>query len=69
MSIHQPNPGPRRLTRSTDDAMIAGVCAGVADYFGLDVNLVRVLTVIGVIVGFGSVAVAYVAAWLLMPKR
>jgi len=58
----------RRLTRNTDDAMLGGVCAGLADYLGLDVTLVRLLTVVGVVLGFGSVAVAYVVAWLLMPK-
>jgi phage shock protein C len=62
------NTAPRRLTRSTDNAMLGGVCAGVAEYFGLDVTLVRLLTVVGVVLGFGSVAVAYVVAWLLMPK-
>ncbi len=58
----------RRLTRNTDEAMIGGVCAGVADYLGLDVTLVRVLAVLGAILGFGSLIVAYVVAWLLMPQ-
>jgi phage shock protein C len=58
----------RRVTRNTDDAMIGGVCAGVADYLGLDVTLVRVLAVLGAIFGLGSLVVAYVVAWLLMPQ-
>ena len=58
----------RRLTRNADDAMIGGVCAGVADYLGLDVTLVRVLAVLGAIFGLGSLVVAYVVAWLLMPQ-
>ena len=70
MSIPEHTPGGRkRLARNTDSAMIGGVCAGLADYTGMDVNLIRLLTVVGVIVGFGSVAVAYVAAWILMPAR
>lgn len=70
MSIPEHTPGGRkRLARNTDRAMIGGVCAGIADYTGMDVNLIRLLTVVGVIVGFGSVAVAYVAAWILMPAR
>jgi phage shock protein PspC (stress-responsive transcriptional regulator) len=60
--------GTRRLTRNTGDAMIGGVCAGVADYLGLDVTLVRVLAVLGAIFGLGSLVVAYVVAWLLMPQ-
>lgn len=60
--------GPKRLHRNRDDAMVGGVCAGIADYTGLDVTLVRVLTVIGVLLGLGSLAIAYVAAWILVPK-
>jgi phage shock protein PspC (stress-responsive transcriptional regulator) len=59
---------PRRLTRNSDNAMLGGVCSGLADHFGLDVTLVRVLTVLGVVFGFGSVAVAYIVAWVLLPK-
>jgi phage shock protein PspC (stress-responsive transcriptional regulator) len=48
--------------------MVAGVCAGVADYLGLDVTLVRLLTVVAAIFSVGAVAVAYIAAWILMPE-
>ena len=69
----QPTPAaaataPRRLTRNTQNAMLGGVCSGLADRFGLDVTLVRVLTVLGVVFGLGSVAVAYIVAWVLLPK-
>jgi phage shock protein PspC (stress-responsive transcriptional regulator) len=57
----------KRLVRRTDNKMIGGVCAGVADYFGLDPTLVRVLTVVGAVLGLGSVVVAYVVAWAVMP--
>ena len=59
MSIPQPAPQPqqpqqpKRLIRRRDDRMVAGVCSGVADYFGVDVTLVRLLTVVGTIFGFG----------------
>ncbi len=58
----------RRLVRRSDDRMLGGVCAGVADYLGVDVTLVRLLTVVGAIFGLGSLVVAYVVAWLLMPE-
>jgi len=45
MSSQPPPAGGRRLTRS-NNKMIAGVCGGLAEYFGLDVTLVRVLYVI-----------------------
>ena len=58
----------RRLTRSNTQAKIAGVCAGMADYFEVDVVLVRLAWVVLAIVGavIGGV-IAYVAAWVLMP--
>jgi phage shock protein C len=58
----------RRLTRRSDDRMVAGVCSGVADYLGVDVTLVRLLTVVAAIFSVGAVAVAYIAAWVLMPE-
>lgn len=64
-----PRPGPRRLVRSRDDKMIAGVCAGVADYLGVDVTLVRLITVLGTVFGMGTFLVAYVVAWLLLPEE
>lgn len=67
---HQPvgQPPVRRLVRSNTDSMIAGVCGGVAQYAGVDANLVRLVVVLGTIFGFGSLAVLYLVAWVLMPK-
>jgi phage shock protein C len=59
-----------RLTRSRAEAQIAGVCAGMANYFGVDVVLVRaawvVLSIVpGAIVGG---VLAYLIAWLMIPE-
>jgi phage shock protein C len=62
-------PAPKRLVRSRDDRWIAGVCGGVAKYLGVDSNLVRLVVVLGTIFGLGSLAVAYVVAWILMPEE
>jgi phage shock protein C len=59
---------PRRLVRRTDDTMLGGVCAGLADHLGLDPTLVRVLTVLLTVLGFGSVIIAYLIAWVIVPK-
>jgi phage shock protein PspC (stress-responsive transcriptional regulator) len=62
-----PPPTAKRLTRSRDDRLIAGVCAGIARYFGIDPVVVRVATV--VLIFFGGVgALAYLAAILLVPE-
>jgi phage shock protein PspC (stress-responsive transcriptional regulator) len=58
----------KRLVRRSDNRMVAGVCSGVADYLGLDVTLVRLLAVVAAIFSAGTVAVAYIAAWILMPE-
>jgi phage shock protein C len=61
--------GQGRLMRSRDDKWVAGVCGGVARYTGVDANLIRLVVVLGTIFGFGSLLVAYVVAWILMPQE
>ncbi|MFW6598767.1 PspC domain-containing protein [Propionibacteriaceae bacterium Y2011] len=58
----------KELVRSSDDKVIAGVCAGVAQYFGLDTNLVRILTVV-LSVFTGVPIVAYIVGAFLLPQR
>lgn len=66
----QPAPaGPRRLVRDLDDRMLGGVCSGLADYLGVDVTMVRVLAVLGAVLGMGSILLAYLVAWVLVPSR
>ena len=47
--------------------MIAGVCAGLADRFGISRTLVRIAFVIFGLVGAGELA--YIVLWILMPKQ
>ena len=56
----------KTLKRSSDK-IIAGVCAGVADYFGLDKTLVRILFVVFGLFGAGELA--YIILWIIMPRR
>ena len=61
--------GTKVLVRSRKGRMLAGVCAGVADYFSLDVTLVRVIwAVVSVITG-GAGVLAYLAAWMIIPDE
>ena len=62
--------GGRVLVRSRDNRIIAGVCAGVADYLGMDINLVRVLAALLAIFtgGVGGVLV-YLVAWAVIPEQ
>ena len=67
MSASPPPRREKKLTRS-NDKMIAGVCAGLAEYFGLDVTLVRVLYVLVSILSaaFPGIIV-YIVLMFLMP--
>ncbi|RHJ92530.1 PspC domain-containing protein [Parabacteroides bouchesdurhonensis] len=58
----------KRLVRS-NDKMIAGVCGGIADYFGWDPTLVRVGYVVLSIFTVFSGVIAYIILWLIMPKE
>lgn len=58
---------PKKLQRSRTDKWLGGVCGGVAEYTGIDVTIVRVVVLVGTLVGFGSLFVAYVIGWILMP--
>jgi phage shock protein PspC (stress-responsive transcriptional regulator) len=58
--------GGKRLARRRDGRMVAGVCAGLAVYFGVDVNLVRLgFGVFTVFWGLG--ALIYGLAWVMLP--
>lgn len=60
----------RTLYRDAENARIAGVCAGIAEYFGLETWLVRILVVTGFFLLAGPfVLVAYVAAWFILDKK
>ena len=60
--------GNKRLTRSKSDCKIAGVCAGLAQYFGLDTTLVRlVYALLTLFTAFYGVVV-YIIMWLVVPQ-
>ena len=58
-----------RLARRPDDGMIAGVAAGVAERYGIDVTLVRLAFVAVAVMSAGTALVAYLLAALLMPRE
>ncbi|QSB15603.1 PspC domain-containing protein [Natronosporangium hydrolyticum] len=64
---HSPTPY-RRLQRSRNNRMIAGVCAGLADYLRIDPTVVRVGVVVLAFLTWGVVLLGYLVAWLLMPE-
>jgi phage shock protein PspC (stress-responsive transcriptional regulator) len=49
--------------------MIAGVCAGVGEYFGIDANIVRLVFAVLTIFSVGAGALVYLIAWIVLPEE
>jgi phage shock protein PspC (stress-responsive transcriptional regulator) len=61
-------PGPSlELYRSSEDKMIAGVCAGIAEYFNVPAAIVRLAFVLMTLFMGGAGIVVYVVLWVVMP--
>ncbi len=58
----------KKLMRSRKDHKIAGVCAGFAEYLGLDSTLVRIVWLMMAVFA-GSGVLAYIIAWIVMPEE
>ncbi len=56
-----------RLARSANDKMIAGVCGGLANYFGIDSTIVRLVFVLAVLSGLSPLI--YIILWIVMPEE
>ena len=62
-------PLTRTWYRSAEGRMIAGVCAGLAEQFGISVTIVRLAFLLGTLVGGGMGLVIYLVLWVVMPLR
>ncbi|NLM52638.1 MAG: PspC domain-containing protein [Firmicutes bacterium] len=56
----------KKLYRSRKQQLLGGVCAGIANYFNIDVTLVRLIWVVVGLIG-GSGLLAYIIAWIIIP--
>ena len=63
------DPGPRRLYQDRENRLVCGVCAGIADYFGFDVTITRVIVLGGLILFPPTTFIAYIVLALLLPKK
>jgi len=55
----------KKLYRSNSDKILGGVCGGMAEYFGIDPLIVRLLFV----VFLGPALLFYILAWIFVPKK
>jgi phage shock protein C len=58
----------QRLVRPRAARKIAGVCAGLAEYFDLDVSLIRIVWLLCILCG-GIGIIAYIVAWIVIPEE
>lgn len=56
-----------KLYRS-NDRVLAGVCAGIAEWAGLEAKLVRIIWLVGLLFGGFSI-VLYIVLWIIMPQK
>ena len=59
----------KRLYRSTDDKMIAGVCGGLAEYFNIDPVIVRIIAFALLLPGGLPGILPYIILWVVVPKN
>ena len=59
----------KRLFRTRKDRRIAGVCGGIADYFGMDATIVRLAWVLGTIASVGTGVLVYFVMAIVVPER
>lgn len=58
----------KKLKRNTSKKMIAGVCSGLADYFGFDKTWIRLIWAILAVSSFSLFAVIYIIFWIVVPE-
>jgi phage shock protein C len=61
--------GTKILVRSQKGRMVAGICAGIAGYSGLDVTLVRLIVAVVSVITGGAGVLAYLVAWVIIPDE
>lgn len=60
---------PTKLYKTDENSVIAGVCAGLAEYNNWDVSLVRIISVVIVLLGSGLPVIAYIVMMLVLPNK
>ena len=57
----------KKLYRNTKNAKIAGICSGVGDYFKIDPVIIRLLFLLGLLLGGGLIV--YIIGWIVIPVK
>lgn len=68
ISENYTSPFHKKLFRNPQNAMLGGVCSGLAYYFGIDVTIIRLLTVLLFFLSASTVAIVYIILWIVVPE-
>jgi phage shock protein C len=61
--------GSKTLYRTHQGRMVAGVCSGLGEYFGVDPNLIRVIFLVLTVFTAGVGVLIYLLAWIVIPEE
>ena len=59
----------KQLIRPKAGRMVAGVCAGIGQFFGIDANIVHIVFAALTLFSAGAAALVYLAAWVIVPEE
>lgn len=59
----------KKLHRSRTNRLLGGVCGGLGEFFNIDPTVVRVVFVLGALLGFGSFALLYIIMLFIVPEE
>ena len=59
----------KKFYKTDYNKMIFGVCNGIAEYFNIDVSIVRVIFVLAALLGFGTSIIVYIVLAIILPTK
>ncbi len=59
----------KKLYRSRKSRMIAGICGGIGEYFGVDPTIIRLVWALFTIASIGGGIILYLIAWIIIPEE
>ena len=57
----------KKLYRNKKEYKIAGICSGIGDYFDIDPVIIRLIFLLGLLLGGGFIV--YIIAWIIIPVK
>ena len=61
--------GTKKLLRTRDGRLVAGVCSGIGDYLGVDANVIRLIFALITVFTAGLGILLYLVAWVVLPEE